>query len=221
MRTELSAAQVRAARALLDWSLDDLAAATNVARNTIARIESGAVKARDETLILIRDAFESRDIKFLPNDGVARYREIIEKFAGPDALNRLLDDVYETVKNGGSVCVSGANERLFAKYHHEKIEKQHVTRMAAIKDLIDFRVIIKEGDYNFSYDSYVTYRWMVHEKFKENPFYVYNNKLAFIKFDPDGPEVWLVDMPSMAASFRDLFDIVWEQCKVPPPREDD
>ncbi len=218
MKFELSAAQIRAARALLDWSLDDLAAATNVARNTIARIESGAVKPRDETLTQIRDAFESRDLQFLPNDGIVRHREMIDKLEGFEALNRLLDDVYETVKDGGSVCISGVNEKVFDKFYNDVYTPTHKTRMTAIKDKVKCRSLLKEGDFDFTYSSYFEYRWMPAGKFKENSFYVYNNKLAFIKFDADNIEIWRINMPSMAAAFHDLFDMVWDQCKVPPSR---
>jgi hypothetical protein len=190
---------------------------TGLTINGISKIERGYIlNPRSDTMEALQKVFESNDIQFLPNDGVARYRDIIDKLTGPRAINQLLQDVYETVKGGGTVCVSGVNETTFDKFYVDDETPSHKARMIGIKDNVKCREIICEGDTNYTYDSYIEYRWMAQERFKENPFYVYNQKLAFIKFDNDSPEVWRINMPSIAFAFRDLFDIVWEQCKVPP-----
>lgn len=220
MLVRITPMQVRAALGMLGWGHTDLSAATGITPVTISRITNGHHAPNETNEEKIRRAFAERDIMFLPNNGVAMYPAVIRKLTGPRALNELLDDVYETVKDGGNVCVTGTDETLYEKYHIEDVEGTHATRMAAIKDKVDFRVIIKHGDYNFLYNSYVQYRWMPEGKFKDNPFYLYNDKLAFIKVTKNGPEVWLYEMPSMAASFRDLFDVVWDQCSVPPQKKE-
>jgi transcriptional regulator with XRE-family HTH domain len=49
--------QSRAARALLEWSQEDLEAKSNVAKKTIADFERGAQIPYARTLIEIREAF--------------------------------------------------------------------------------------------------------------------------------------------------------------------
>lgn len=212
---DITSAQLRAAVALLNWSHAELATASGIPQVTVSRILSGKTKAQEKNLTAILRALSERDIMFLPNNGVALYPTVIRKLSGPKALNQLLDEVYETVKDGGDVCVTGTDESLYEKYHHEEKEGEHLARMSAIKGKISFRVILRHGDKNFPYDSYVDYRWMPNGKFKDNPFYLYGDKLAFIKMMPDGPEVWVFEMPSIASSFRDLFDVVWDQCTIP------
>lgn len=56
--------QCRMARAALNWSLDDLAAAASVARRTIARFEAGE-NVQPDRIEAIRKAMEGQGIRFL------------------------------------------------------------------------------------------------------------------------------------------------------------
>ena len=58
------AAQIRAARALLQWSQGDLAAQSGVSPAVIARLERCATDARSSTVRAIRTAFEAAGISF-------------------------------------------------------------------------------------------------------------------------------------------------------------
>ncbi len=53
------------ARAGLDWSLDDLAQATGVARNAIANFERGIFEGEPKSLEKIRLALEKAGIEFI------------------------------------------------------------------------------------------------------------------------------------------------------------
>lgn len=217
----ISPDQIRAARALLDWKLSDLAKLTGITVNGISLIERGEVQGRRDSLETIQKAFESRDVQFLPDDGVKRRVGAIDRLAGPDALNRLFDDVYDTVKEGGDLCVSGVNEQLFAKFNVSEEEAlHHRTRMTKIKDKIKFRVLLKEGDYYFRNDSYIEYRWIPEEFFYEYPIYLYNDKLAFIKFENNNLEIVRMTMASMATAFRAQFEFIWSHSKTPPKRKE-
>lgn len=57
--------QVRAARAWLDWSQQDLANATQVARRAIQEFELGNREAQPRTLRDLREALEKEGIEFL------------------------------------------------------------------------------------------------------------------------------------------------------------
>jgi predicted transcriptional regulator len=60
----LSPAQVRAARAWLSWSQEDLSARSGVSQTSIARFESERAVPYAETLTSIRNAFEAAGIDF-------------------------------------------------------------------------------------------------------------------------------------------------------------
>jgi transcriptional regulator with XRE-family HTH domain len=61
-------AQVRMARAALDWSLEDLAWASSIHRNTISNYETGKYGAHAETLAAIRAALEAAGVEFTNGD---------------------------------------------------------------------------------------------------------------------------------------------------------
>jgi predicted transcriptional regulator len=75
---KITGAQIRAARAFLGWTIDDLATAAAVGHSTIQKVEEvdgepridSALQwrsdARDEALAKIRSALEKAGITFLP-----------------------------------------------------------------------------------------------------------------------------------------------------------
>lgn len=67
-----SPAQCRMARAALQWSLDEAAAAAGVSRRTILRLENDQRDIQAEKVAAIRRAFEAAGVRFLgdgPNAG--------------------------------------------------------------------------------------------------------------------------------------------------------
>jgi predicted transcriptional regulator len=60
----ISPAQVRAARAWLNWSQDDLSANSGVSQRSIARYELGKTVPYEGTLENLRTAFETAGIRF-------------------------------------------------------------------------------------------------------------------------------------------------------------
>lgn len=62
-------AQVRMARAALNWSLADLAEAAGVHRNTISNFETEKYAGSEEALAAIRAALEKAGIAFVEENG--------------------------------------------------------------------------------------------------------------------------------------------------------
>lgn len=113
----LSGPQIAAAMALAKMTQDQLAEAAGLGRNTLNRTINDTAETKDETLTSIRRALEARGIEFLSDEGVKRHFGTVDRMEGDDALHRFFDDVYDTVKDGGDLCVSGADERSFAKFN--------------------------------------------------------------------------------------------------------
>ena len=65
----ISAAQCRAARALLGWSQDDLVEASRVTKSTIANFEATRRTPYDRTLLDIRNALEAAGVIFVASNG--------------------------------------------------------------------------------------------------------------------------------------------------------
>ncbi len=67
-KVTISAPQCRAARALLGWSQDDLAAAANVHKRTIMDFETGKRTPHHGTLGLLVNAFAAAGVVFIHPD---------------------------------------------------------------------------------------------------------------------------------------------------------
>ncbi|WP_431284951.1 helix-turn-helix domain-containing protein [Humitalea sp. 24SJ18S-53] len=62
-------AQLRAARGLLGWSQDQLAAASAVPKRTVARFELGEGAPQQRTIAAIRGALEAAGVEFIKENG--------------------------------------------------------------------------------------------------------------------------------------------------------
>ena len=66
----LTPGQIRGARAMLDWSMIDLARAVRMSVSTIKRVEDGRPETvSDRVVAVIRAGLEAEGVRFLPDDG--------------------------------------------------------------------------------------------------------------------------------------------------------
>ncbi|WP_245285378.1 helix-turn-helix domain-containing protein [Bradyrhizobium sp. WSM3983] len=61
--------QSRTGRALLNWSLDDLASASGIHRNTLSNFETGKFQGDPNTLLAVRRALESAGVLLVEENG--------------------------------------------------------------------------------------------------------------------------------------------------------
>jgi len=66
---DISSPQVRAARALLGWTLDRLEAATGLPKRTLTRFENESTAPRASTIAIIRGALEAAGVEFIAENG--------------------------------------------------------------------------------------------------------------------------------------------------------
>ena len=67
----VTSAQVRMARAALNWTVWDLAEATNLHRNTISNIETGRYAGDPATLAAIAAVLKRAGVEFIEENGAA------------------------------------------------------------------------------------------------------------------------------------------------------
>jgi transcriptional regulator with XRE-family HTH domain len=65
----VTSAQVRMARAALNWTVRDLAEATGLHRNTITNIEVGRYAGDPQTLVRIEEVFTREGVEFIDENG--------------------------------------------------------------------------------------------------------------------------------------------------------
>jgi transcriptional regulator with XRE-family HTH domain len=223
MSQQFSPSQLRAARALLDWSRAELATQTGVSEPTIHRLENGVGEPGINTQTKIRRFFESHGIEFLDSDGVRKRPEGVEIFQGDEDFRKLYDLIYAQASYyGGTICVSGVDETLFER-HQRSFYPMHKDRMARLaKERKDFKmmILIREGDTFFMASSYATYRWQNEEDFSTTSFYVFGSYLALISFHAAvSPKVILIHSREFADAYRKQFMGDWKRAKEPVKRK--
>src|SRR5271170_5384180 len=74
----ITAAQLRAARGLLDWTRADLAKAANISPETVKNIEHGTFRPQEQTAEQIIRAFGAHDVKFTAEEGVRKANKSVK-----------------------------------------------------------------------------------------------------------------------------------------------
>ncbi len=209
----ITSEQVRAARALLDWSLADLSEKSGVGQQAISKFENGGTEPLAKTVQKLQGVLEDAGIEFLPTGGVQPRQDIMRSYKGRGGFMEFIWDVYKTAKAGeGDICVSNVNEADFEYWLGDE-DAAYTAKMSELKN-VNFKILIQEGDLNFSASSYAEYRWVPKEKFSAAPFYVYGDKLAMILFQTD-VSVYIIKNRDIAEAQRKQFNIAWENADIP------
>ncbi|HEU4838622.1 MAG TPA: helix-turn-helix transcriptional regulator, partial [Micavibrio sp.] len=210
----ITADQIRAARALKNWSQTDLAERTGLAVPTIANIELGKQMPGKNTIEKIIDAFETAGIEFIGERGVQRKEQAIRVFRGHEELKSFYNVIYENVReNLDEILVGNVNERDFVRHMDAETLQLHLDRMKKLN--AKYKILVCEDDYFFPVSSYAEYRWIKKEDFSSIPFYVFSDKLAIILW-LDEPLVFLMEDSSAASIYREKFMQQWSKAKKPP-----
>lgn len=214
----ISLNQMRAARALLDLSQQDVASAIHVATNTFSKIEGGKSGISTSHMKAIQSFYESHGIEFIPGDGVRKKQGLIVEYSGADGFQAFMDDVYETVKTqGGLICVHNVSPDNWIKWLGREWNEFHTERMLKIKRGFDVRITIKRNDYNLI-GKHAEYRWLPESAWNDQSFYAYGDRLALMLFDENELNIRVIHSKQFAEGFRALFSLAWDH--IPPlPKE--
>lgn len=200
--------QIRAARALLDWSQGDLARRAGVSLRALSNIESGHAMPRADTQLYLQQALEKAGVDFLSGDGVRLRSEILEiyKYEGREALNFIFTDIFVQLPQGGDVVGLSLDERAFMESaedrineFYKKIEQQQIRE----------RLLIRKGD-RFLIADKSHYRWMRRELFTEVPFIVYGDTVLQILWKPS-LRLIVIRNELLANAYKKQFEIYWNE----------
>jgi transcriptional regulator with XRE-family HTH domain len=212
----IDAAQIRAARAILDWNQAKLCKAAGIKSiNTLGRIESGNVTApHHETIEKIQRALEAAGIEFIPRSGV-RKRDIVEIYEGEGSQKRLIDDIHKTLIHTDN-APSDNREILIA--HLKEDEARENLKPEVIEGFIrerrkagiTHRLLVRADDQGL-FPPTDTYRILPDQYFSNHPLYIYGSKLAILAWDPEKSVV--IDDKRFADCARKLFNFIWDHTK--------
>jgi transcriptional regulator with XRE-family HTH domain len=216
----LKSRQIKAARALLDWSQDDLADASSLSVATIRKLEIGHISPRGQTTRAIRRALEDAGLEFLEPDGVRHRPDEILIYRGKEGLIDFYDDVFNTAKRKSGeivlVCpnpnVFYADPNAFYKDILKDYRDSHVGRMTQIQDKTTIKCIFTENSGTIETAAYAEYRWISKNYVNPVPFYVYDDKYAVSIVEADSsPKIVVIRSRSVADTFRKQFFSMWEK----------
>ena len=204
--------QVRAARMLVEWDAEDLAAKTGLTRESIFNIERGIFRPRPATLEKIIRAFSGAGVEFIGERGVAKRDDQIVTLTGENIFFRLLDDVIATL--GGEPDA----EALFACVDDSLSPPVVVENYRRLrKSKIAMRSLVKEGNTRLM-GKLDEYRYLPKDHYHNSATIIYGNKFATMILDEttgaDDAAV-IINNPHIAAAQRNLFNLIWTHSNKP------
>ena len=202
----LDAKQIRAARALLDWSQDSLAHSSGVARASIKNIENGLTTPRPETMSIIRETLEKAGVEFTLDSGVRMKNDVLTVIEGKDVYLRLLDNIYHTLK--------GTKEEALFYCVDDRLSSQEVVEavIRMRKDGIGTRFLNEDGN-DFIHFPLKDYRGIPKEFFNNNVQIIYSDRVATLI--NGGQKIFTIKNESFADTQRNIFNFLWNHCKMP------
>lgn len=209
--------QIKAARALIGMEARQLAAEANLSAETIGNFENNLRRPQKASLAKIVEVLEGRGIEFTDHEGVRFRASTVEVYEGADRF----DDFYEAVylhlaQYGGDMCVSVNDENLLAKYRKDPdLHRKRMKELVA-SGRVTCRVLANESNF---VSSYAQYRRPALPTPPPASFYAFGDCLALISFiHATPPYVVLIKSAPLAATYRQYFEVIWQDAK-PPHRQ--
>lgn len=212
----ITADQIRAARALLNWSQTELSVRSGLTTPTIANIELGKQTPSSTTLQRIFDAFDVAGIEFLDGEGVKKRTGQMYTYRGQEGFQKFYQDIDSTALSLGTdeFLVCNVDERDFLKWLSDESTYRHYATIN--RTAVTYRILIVEGDdYMPGKNFTAEYRWTPDDQFYSVPFYVYGNKVAYIGFEENDVNVFVVENSFLSQLCRKQFEEMWERSLIP------
>lgn len=205
--------QIKAARAMLDWSAEDLGKRVGVVKTTISAIETGRSNGSVEVLNAIVTALENGGVEFLNDGGVRPRQSRVLTLQGREGFAAFREDILAEAKIASlDVCVSNVDEREFDKWGAGTVNDKYFSEMKKNKPK-QFRILVKENDFHLSASDYAVYRWLPEKSFGAISFFVYAQKTAILSFENNDFQAFIIGHPQITAFYRKDFESMWAQAR--------
>lgn len=211
MFSKISPQQIKAARALLEWSQTDLGEKTGLSQAAIANIETARHRPNDTTLDSLLTAFDQAGIEFI--DGGVRLRpDSLEIIEGEDIAARMPDIYFETLLHSGAeeVMINGVDFSIMDKTTGQVVLSNIERLKAAGKRQ---RVLVREG--TPVRDILGPLSWHralpAHLFSAVTPSLVYHNCFAIMLFDKK--QVMIIRNGNLAEYQKRQFDFLWDSAR--------
>ena len=197
---------VRAARALLNWSQQELADNCGMDVTSIRYLETGKTNPSTKTVQKIETAFERASVGMGAN-GVKLIDNTIYEFKGDNWYLDLLDDVYETLMDqGGEFLVMFADDALSPPEVNARYRK--IRNLGHVK----MRQLIEDGN-EYILGAFPEYKYVPSKFFSNNVILIYGDKVA--ECTSDNTKAVVFNDEINAAAFKNIFEYMWTMGQQP------
>lgn len=203
---KLRVEQVRAGRALLDWSQKDLSDRSGVSEVSVINFEKEKSTPNQSTVDKIFGAFSLAGVSFIER-GVFLKEDTVTTIEGDGWYLRLLDDVYYTLmdKKDGELLFISADDRMSPPEVNNRIRK---IRNAGIK----MRQLVEEGN-TYLMGPIDEYRYIPKDHYTNYVCLIYGEKIALCT-DHNSKAVVFKD-PMLSMMWMNMFGLLWDTLKKP------
>ena len=203
----ISVEQIKAARGLLEWGQADLSEATGLHVNAINNIERRRGSPRQETLMLIKSAFEGRGVRFRGLTGLELVQDTLEirKISGPNLIRALTDDIL--------LAMHGPQDELVAVLPDERLfllDAAQNDRYYKAQKVRGFRQrVLFSSPEALSFGRSEDVRFLPEALVGRVSYQIYADR--FVLMNWQSLELLIIRSTSLADSFRSQFDFLWAQ----------
>ena len=208
----LRAGQIKAARAMLDWSQEDLAQATGLAINTIRNIEMGAISPRHSTNRVIRQAIENAGLEFTEDEGVKRRNDDVKIYQGADSCEVFFADMIQTIqKTGGEIAIITKSLDLLVRSCGFSMADGQA-RLVALNRLAPIKCLVAEAQTNHLALPTAQLRITAKQNISPPPCFIYGEHYAVTIVEGAlSPRFVRFNGVNIAQAYRSHFFLLWEQ----------
>jgi len=203
----ISVEQIKAARALLEWTQEDLAKSAGVSKPSINTLERRVSNPTKETQEAVQKALEKAGVEFTEGPGVKLKGTILKTqvFEGSDSLLRLKRDIFATLnRTDKELMIAGVDEKKYQELGGDRIVQEIKKRL---KNNIKTKLLICKGDTNLI-EPKDHYRQVPKEFFSLTPYYVYDDKYAILLWGPP-QKIVVIENAEIAECYRQQFLAHW------------
>lgn len=209
--------QIRAARALLDWTVAQLGERVGVGATMISAIETGRSSGSKDVLTAIIYAFQAAGVELTEDGGVRPRQSHIQSYKGSEGFRAFFDDVYKVAKEHETprISITSNNEADYERWLGTAFDSMHMKRMSELK-CDNLRVLLRDQDTYLPCLNYCDYKWVPSEQFADVSLYIYGNKVGFVEFTENDVRVTVVDNKAVTEAIRKMFDLAWDKALLRP-----
>lgn len=213
--TFASPIQIRAARSMLNWSVHELGKKIGVAGTTISAIERQKISGSIPTLQNITISLQSAGIEFLPDDGIRPSKNRIRILKGEYGLKIFYEEIYSAAENGDArICVIAPNIAKFRTWNTEHIKRREGLQLKTNHP--QDRYLYPNTHKDNIPVNYEDARYLPPDNFPDVCIHIHGDKTTTIEFLDDDIQLVITENPTVANSFRKLFNMLWNQASLSP-----